>query len=208
MALEHTVRGEFGGRHPLRKRPTRQTLVGNYAANCFCRRGAAPRCAGSGRMKLGKLGLPRPKAPNGAGIHPAWRLPTPGCELKTRYPVRKPPTRQTLAENFAAECPPPTWGGAPLRGVAVGDWRTRPAQTLGESPNSRAAPNCEFRARHPLRKTPPGQNQAGSHALNCSPPAWWGALSRRVEQVSEPSLSRCRRVLFRIARWHPLQSAF
>ena len=148
MALEHTVRGEFGGRHPLRKRPTRQTLVGNYAANCFCRRGAAPRCAGSGRMKLGKLGLPRPKAPNGAGIHPAWRLPTPGCELKTRYPVRKPPTRQTLAENFAAECPPPTWGGAPLRGVAVGDWRTRPAQTLGESPNT-APRGAELRIQGP-----------------------------------------------------------
>jgi hypothetical protein len=34
--------------------------------------------------------------------------------------------------------------------VAVGDWRTRPAQTLGEPPEM--APNCEFRARHPLRK--------------------------------------------------------
>ena len=112
-------RGKFGDRHPLRKRPTRQTFAGNYAAKCFRRRGWAPRCAESGRMKLGKLGLPRPTAPNGAGTHPAWRLPTPSCEFKTRYPLRKRPTRQTLVENYAAKCPPPAWGRAPLRGVGL-----------------------------------------------------------------------------------------
>ena len=44
--------------------------------------------------------------------------------------------------ELRGKVPPPAWGGRPLargrtRGmaVAVGDWRTRPAQTLGEPPN-------------------------------------------------------------------------
>jgi hypothetical protein len=119
------LRGKFGTRHPLRKRPARQTLVGHYAAKCFRRRGGAPRCAGSGRMKLWKLELPRPTAPNGAGLPPAWRIPTPSCKFKTRYPVRQTPTRQTLAGKYAAKCPPPAGGDAPLRGVGLAAWPSR-----------------------------------------------------------------------------------
>jgi hypothetical protein len=46
--------GKFGARHPLRKRPKRHNLAGNYAATCFRRRRGAPSCAGSGIIKLGK----------------------------------------------------------------------------------------------------------------------------------------------------------
>jgi hypothetical protein len=161
MALEHTARGKFG---PATLCETgqrdRQILAGNYAAKRFRRRGGVPRCTGSGRMKRGKLRLPRPTAPNGAGTQPAWRLPTPSCELTTRYPLQKTPTRQT--ENCAAKCPPPAWGGAPLRGVGLAAWPSRwvtgGPDLLGRLRNRqtwrRAAPNCEFRARRPLRKTP------------------------------------------------------
>jgi hypothetical protein len=133
MALEHTARGAARRREArsgpatlCKKGPRdRQILAGSYAAKCFRRRGGAPRCSGSGRMKLGKLGLPRPTAPNGAGTQPAWHLPTPSCEFETRYPLRNTPTRQTLTENYAAKCPPPAWGGAPLRGVGLAAWPSR-----------------------------------------------------------------------------------
>ena len=99
MALEHTARGAARRREArsgpatlCKKGPRdRQILAGSYAAKCFRRRGGAPRCSGSGRMKLGKLGLPRPTAPNGAGTQPAWHLPTPSCEFETRYPLRERP---------------------------------------------------------------------------------------------------------------------
>jgi len=132
--------------------------------------------------------------------HPAWRLPTPSCEFKTRYPLRKTPARQTLAENYAAKCLRRRGGGAPLRGVGLAVWPSRwvtggpdlPRRLGNRRTWRRAAPNCEFSVRHPLRKTPLGQNQAGSHALNCPPPAWRGAPSRGVEQMSELSHSRFR----------------
>ena len=102
--------------------------------------------------------------------------------------------------ELRGKVPPPAWGGAPLRGVGLAVWPSRwvtggpdlPRRLGNRRTWRRAAPNCEFSVRHPLRKTPLGQNQAGSHALNCPPPAWRGAPSRGVEQMSELSHSRFR----------------
>jgi hypothetical protein len=63
----------------------------------------------------------------------------------------------------------------------------------------------------PSAKPPLGQNQAGSHALKCLPPAWRGAPSHAVEHMSELSLSRFRRCFcsnLRLSSWHPLQFRF
>ena len=163
-------RGDFGAHHPLQKRPTRQNLAGNYAAKCFCRRGGAPRCAGSGRMKLGKLGLPRPTAPQSTGTHPAWRLPTPSCEFMTRYPVRKMPTRQTLAEKYGVKCPPPAWGGAPLHGVELAVWLSRWVtggpdllrRLANRRTRRRAAPNANSVPVTLCEKHPSGRTRRGA----------------------------------------------
>ena len=164
-------------------------------------------------MKLGNLGLPRPTAPNGVETQPAWRLPTPSCNIMTCYPMPKTPTRQALTEKYAAKCPPPAWGGAQLRGVGLAALPSRWVtggpyllKRLDKPPNlAPRGAELRIRAHRPLRNTPFGQNQAGSHALNCPPPAWRGAPSRGVEQM------RCLNSHFRafdvvvsqIATWHP-----
>jgi len=210
MALVHTPRGAARRREAssgpatlCEKGPRdRRILAGNHAAKCFRRRGGAPRCTGSERMKHGKLGYPRATAPNGAGTQPAWRLPTPSFEFKSRCengPRDRPSRRATRRSTLRRR------GGAPpLRGVGLAAWPSRWVtggldllRRLGNRRTWRhAAPNCEFRPGHPVRTIPLGQNQAGSQAFNYPPPAWRGAPSRGVEQMSELSLSRFRRCFY------------
>ena len=109
---------------------------------------------------------------------------------------RDRPSRGTMPRSASAGV-----GGRPLRGVGLAAWPSRwvtgGPDLLRRSGNRRtwrrAAPNCEIRARHPLRKSPLGQNQAGSHASNGPPSAWRGAPSRGIEQMSELLFSRFRR---------------
>ena len=126
------------------------------------------------RSFTGKTGFRGSTPPNGAGTHRARSCTAPRGKFGARQPLRKVPTQHPLTRNYAAKCPPPASGRAPLRGVGLAAWPSRWVtggpdllRRLGNRRTwRRAAPRCEFRARHPLRQTPLGQNQAGSHALN------------------------------------------
>jgi hypothetical protein len=97
--------------------------------------------------------------------------------------------------------------------VAVGDWRTRPAQALGESPNT--APRgaeLRFQGPPPSAKNTPRAEPGGEPRVNLPAAGVAGRpRSRRVEQMSELSLSRFRRCFcskLRLGGWHPHGEAF
>ena len=112
-----------------------------------------------------------------------WRWNTPRAEphgaarqVRGTPPCAKLPTRQTLTMNYAAKCPPPASGRAPLRGVGLAAWPTRwvtgGPDLLRRLENRRtwrrAAPRCEFRARHPSRKSAPRAESGGEPRVKFS----------------------------------------
>jgi hypothetical protein len=98
------------------------------------------------RFFTGKTGFRGSTPPNGAGTHRTRRRTALRGEFRGRHPLRRWPTRRPSRGTTRRSAIRPR-GGAPrcrgrhvVRGqprgmaVAVGDWRTRPAQTLGEPP--------------------------------------------------------------------------
>jgi hypothetical protein len=167
-------------------------------------------------MKLGKLGLSRPTAPNGAGTQPAWRLLTPSCDLDTL-----PSAKDVHATDPHGELR----GGVPCAGVgerpvargrtrsmavSLGDWRTRPAHTLGKPPNL-APRGTELRIQGPppSAQDNPRAEPGGEPRLKLSAAGVAGhSVARGRADVRTLAFAVSAVFFLKIANWHqclPLQ---